>query len=99
MSTIDPSAPLTPWTDAERVAHIRYEATRAETRGGKLHRGQVEEIRELYAEGEMTVVAIAARFGVHRNAVKEIARGRQWGYPPLPRRTGRPCKAQERNAA
>ncbi len=50
----------------------------------KLTEKQVIEIKQLLLQGEMTKVAIAARYSVNESSIRLIANGRNWKHVKLP---------------
>lgn len=46
----------------------------------KLTEGQIDELRALYATGDHTQNALAARYGIRQQQVSKIIRGESWGH-------------------
>ncbi len=79
MTTIDPSAPLTPWTDAERVAFIRQQEYVAEQRikaraghSRKLTQEDADRIRIVYRTTRVSQMDLANYYGVSQPTIGKI---------------------------
>lgn len=71
--------PLTPWSRETCVAYVRAQNEAGmRPNSAKLYPAEVEEIRELLADGEMTQVDIAERYHVSKMAISDINCGKSW---------------------